>query len=200
MNEHDLKQLIQSADVPPPSGRAQLAERVRRQVAADAARRRTRLMVTGIAAAIGAVVVLTPTAPWGATDNAGAARIAELPAPATHTRLSPAEVAQLRAELAEIDAKLAKLDQSAPRGESEWVEAEVALALAVEQTRAELAHGGQSALNAAARTLVEKGDRLCFEYHACDAAVDVWQDVRRMFPGTSWATLADRRVAARMGI
>lgn len=199
MNDHDLKQLLQSADVPPPSGRAELAERVRRQVAADTARRRAGLILTGLAAAIGALAVLTPTTPWRLPNEPGA--LVEVPtSPANLTTLSPAEVAQLRAELAEIDAKLAKLDQSAPRGGSEWVEAEVALALAVEQTRAELAHGGQSALNAAARTLVEKGDRLCFEYHACDAAVDVWQDVRRMFPGTSWATLADRRVAARMGI
>ncbi|MCA9245185.1 MAG: hypothetical protein KDA32_14600 [Phycisphaerales bacterium] len=191
MNESKLIQLLRAADVSPPTGRAQLAERVRRRAANEQARRQSRLALSGLAAAIAVAALLTPSVSQIRQDTP---RV--VAAPEARPALSVDDITRLRAEIAQIDAELARLrDSELPR-----VSAETIVANAIARARVEVALETRRSTDAAARTLVEKGDRLCFEYRECEAAAAVWRDVQQLFPGTAWATLADRRLTERHGV
>jgi hypothetical protein len=177
MDTDPLEKLLREADAsagPPPQIPADLPARVFRRAAAQ----RRRRLATGVAAAILlAIGVMTPF--W--------LRPTPLAQPGVNPATLVAQTAQLQAE-ADWRSAVARrtIDLEARDARLAALNAVIAQPDPVRQS--------QRAVEQAAGTLFQQGDRFYHEYHLPQQAADSYREVLRVFPTSTWAGLARERL------
>ena len=192
MNEQRIEQWLRQADRaagPPPTGPADLADRVRRL-----GLRRRRVWITSSAVAAALIALSVGATLWmiglqGKSALPGPEAIVDATDAQTEIDRLEAELEELHAEtevaLARVEERLARYQQQAQRARIERLRAQPGPIQQVQQD-----------LDRTAFIMVYQADRAHRELGQAESAVESYRQVLELFPQTPWADVARQRLSA----